>query len=158
MIYDFLIEYWLLVFLLMEVGILLCLYRFVLRQWIFDHYYTQFTGNDSKLLREILLPITDTIYDDISDNIPDLIITKVKQELLASQGTVTRVANASPSNDAEAGLGVAEEILKGLGWRSPNALLVAKLAGVLGNMLGQNVEETEPETQASDPSGMPDYF
>jgi hypothetical protein len=153
MILDFIEAYQIPLFLFVEVMLLLCLYRYLLRQWIFDHWEEKVQEDDGEWLKEILYPVTDEVISKILEYAPDLIIKKVKHEILASQGTLTRVANAEPENEMEAGLGIAESILMQMGWKRPNALLVAKMAGVLGNMMGTQEKEEAKSAPAPLPLG-----
>ena len=70
------------------------------------------------------------------------VIERLKQEYMQSQGTLTRV---SKSGSPEHGLEVAESILKSMGWKNPNVLLVANLARTLGGLVST---DSEPEKEA----------
>ena len=146
MILDFIHTYQIPLFILCEIILLLILYRTVLRGWVIDKFEEKVTEDEGEWLKEIFYPLTDSVVEQILTYAPDVIITKVKQEILASQGTLTRVANVEPANEMEAGLGIAEHLLKSMGWKSPNALLVAKMAGALGNMVGEKEEKVAEGT------------
>jgi len=57
-------------------------------------------------------------------------------------GVLTRVNKSDVKTELEGGLALAEGILKSMGWKNPNVLLVSRLATTLANVVGSS--ESKP--------------
>jgi len=59
---------------------------------------------------------------------------------------MTRIAKSGEIDEASVGLTVAEGILKQMGWKNPNVLLVSKLAQTLGGLISKDSGPKEGQT------------
>lgn len=141
---DILLAYWPVWLLAFEVAIILVLYRFVLREWIVSHWEEKVKEDEGNWLIELLAPVTDEVCDNILTLAPRLIVDTIKGELLSSQGNLTRVSKPDGASEMEVGLGMAEGLLKELGLKNPNVIMVTRLAQSLLSRLGPDESQTEP--------------
>jgi len=143
---DTLLAYWPIWFLVLELGIILLLYRFVLREWIVEHWEQKVKEDEGNWLIELLAPVTDEVCDNILTLAPRLIVDTIKGELLSSQGNLTRVSKPDGASEMEVGLGMAEGLLKELGLKNPNVIMVTRLAQSLLSRLGPDESQVEPNS------------
>ena len=69
-------------------------------------------------------------------------------------GVLTRVSKGDVKTELEGGLSLAESILKSMGWKNPNILLVSRLASTLANVVGTDTTQSE----STDLSDVPAYL
>ena len=129
---------------LVEISVLVYLYRNYITGWNVSKWQerAEETGFLSDLLADPIVEVAEMVSASI--------IEQLKQEYLASQGTLTRVSKASGDNPMAMGLEVSEGILKSMGWKNPNVLMVAKLAQTLGGLISN---DSEPKKGQSLPVG-----
>ncbi len=144
---ETLMMYWPIWLLAGEIAIILGLYRFVLREWIVSHWENKITQDDGEWLCELLSPVTQEVCENILTLAPRLVVDTVKHELLSSQGNLTRVSKPDESNEVEVGLSMAEGLLKELGLKNPNIIMVSRLAKSLLGRLEANDSQTEPDNE-----------
>jgi len=141
---ETLMEYWPVWLLAGEIAIILGLYRFILREWIVSHWEKKITQDDGDWLCELLSPVTQEVCENILTLAPRLVVDTVKNELLSSQGNLTRVSKPDESNEVEVGLSMAEGLLKELGLKNPNIIMVSRLAKSLLSRLEPDEGQIEP--------------
>jgi len=141
---ELLMAYWPIWLLVGEIAIILGLYRFVLREWIVSHWENKITSDDGKWLCELLSPVTDEVCENILTLAPRMVVDTIKGELLSGQGNLTRVSKPDGNNEMEVGLSMAEGLLKELGLKNPNIIMVARLAKSLLGRLDANESQIEP--------------
>jgi len=141
---ELLLTYWPIWLLVAEVGIILGLYRFVLREWIVSHWENKITSDNGLWLKELLSPVTDEVCENILTLAPRMVVDTIKGELLSAQGNLTRVSRPDESNEMEVGLSMAEGLLKELGLKNPNIIMVARLAKSLLGRLAPDESQIEP--------------
>ena len=129
-----------------EVLLLLCLYRFVLRGWIIEHWEDKIREDEGNWLIDILKPAIDEICEVVLTNAPDMVLDTLKHELLSNQGTLTRISKADPNNEMEVGLEMAEMFLEELGLKNPSVIMSLRAGKGLLDMYkskvgGQQAEE-----------------
>ena len=119
-----------------EISVLVYLYRNYITTWNANKWEekAKAEGWMVNMLEEPIL--------EVAKMVSSTVIERLKQEYMQSQGTLTRV---SKSGSPEHGLEVAESILKSMGWKNPNVLLVANLARTLGGLVST---DSEPEKEA----------
>ena len=139
--------YWPVWLLAGEIAIILGLYRFVLREWIVSHWEKKVTQDDGEWLCDLLSPVTQEVCENILTLAPRLVVDTVKHELLSSQGNLTRVSKPDESNEVEVGLSMAEGLLKELGLKNPNIIMVSRLAKSLLGRLEANDSQAEPDNE-----------
>jgi len=140
--------------LLLEVIVILGLYRYVLRGWILDKFEEKVVEDEGEWLVRIFSPLVEATCDSVIDNVPDAIIKVLKNELLASQGTLTRMHKGNPNDEQEVGMEMAEMLLKELGLKSPSALLTLRAGkAMLGMIEGQKKGTGSGTSTASLPVG-----
>ena len=98
-------------FFLAEIALLLCLYRYLLRGWIIEHWEDKIREDEGNWLIDILSPAITSITDNILELAPDAVLKVLKHELLSNTGTLTRVSKANPNDTQEVGLEMAEMAL-----------------------------------------------
>ena len=102
--------------------------------------------SNSSLLIELLAPVIDEVCENILTLAPRLVVDTIKGELLSSQGNLTRVSKPDGANEVEVGLGMAEGLLKELGLKNPNVIMVTRLAQSLLSRLGDDESHSEPSS------------
>ena len=124
-----------------EISVLVYLYRNYITSWNADKWEEKARreGWLSEMLEEPIL--------EVATMVSATVIERLKHEYMQGQGTLTRI---SKSGGPDYGLEVADDILKSMGWKNPNALLVAKLAQVLGGLIPT---DSEPEKGEALPLG-----
>ena len=146
MIYEIISNYWWLFVIPLELLLLVVFYRFYLAELNATKWLEK--AKDEQFLIELLNPVIQETINGSSD----AVISRLKAEFTRSQGVLTRVSKGGSEIDpAQMGLKVSEDILKSMGWKNPNVLMVAKLAGVLGSMVSQI--EKPPESSEILPLG-----
>ena len=140
-IYDYLPF---IIFFACEIALLLCLYRFLLRGWIIEHWEDKIREDEGNWLIDILSPAIESITDNILELAPDAVLKVLKHELLANTGNLTRVSHADPNNTTEVGLEMAEMALKELGIKKPGVIMTMRMGKTLLNLYNQkNGQETQ---------------
>ena len=139
-------------FFLAEVGLLLCLYRFVLRGWIIEHWEDKIREDEGNWLIDLLNPAIQSITDNILDTAPDAVLKVLKHELLANTGNLARVSTADGSNPQEMGMEMAEMALKELGIKKPGVIMTMRMGKQLLNLYnnGQGSETQGSELPTGD--------
>jgi len=131
--------------LVVEVGVLLWLYKNVLSRWNADRWEEKVSQDEGIWLVNILEPVIEEVVVRILDVAPKELTKVLKGELLASQGSLSRAVMADSSSPEDMILGLSTSILQSLGYKKPNPIMAAKLAGVLGNVAVKlNGPETKP--------------
>ena len=131
-------------FFLAEVVILLCLYRFLLRGWIIEHWEDKIREDEGNWLIDLLNPAIQSITDNILDTAPDAVLKVLKHELLANTGNLARVSTADGNNPQEMGMEMAEMALKELGIKKPGVIMTMRMGKTLLNLYNQkNGQETQ---------------
>ena len=128
-----------------EISVLVFLYRNYITTWNANKWEERAKkeGWLSSLLEDVIL--------EVAEMVSTTVIEKLKFEYTQAQGVMTRVSKTGESTPETMGLEVAENILKSMGWKNPNVLLVAKLASTLGNMIKEGGgKEPEVLTQGED--------
>lgn len=126
----------------LEIGILVVLYRSFIARWnsekAFKVWKEKVTSDEDTTFQEIMEPI---IFQ-VSDNVASYVVEQLELKYRQSLGVMTNSAKASGNQDElTTGMMMAESVLKGMGMKSPNIQLIAKLAGSMGSLLapqGQN--------------------
>ena len=136
-------------FFLLEIIVILALYRFVLRGWIIDHWESKIREEEGAWLLDVLSAPINSICDRVIDDAPDAILKVLKHELLSSQGTLTRVSKANPENEQEVGLEMAEMLLKELGLKHPSTVMTLRAGKALLGMLDGKKKGTGSGTSAT---------
>ena len=118
-----------------EISVLVYLYRNYITTWNAEKWEekTREEGWLSSLLDEVIL--------EVAEMVSTTVIERLKFEYTQAQGVMTRVAKTGEGTPETMGLEVAENILKSMGWKNPNVLLVAKLASTLGSYVNQGQKE-----------------
>jgi len=136
--------------LLLEIIVILFLYRYVLRGWILDKFEEKVVENEGEWLVRIFSPLVEATCDSVVANVPDAIIKVLKNELLASQGTLTRMHKGNPNDEQEVGLEMAEMLLKELGLKHPSAIMTLRAGkALLGMFEGQKKGQGADNSTAS---------
>jgi hypothetical protein len=119
-----------------EISVLVYLYRNYITTWNAEKWEqkSREEGWISSMLEDVIVEVAEMVSTSV--------IERLKFEYTQAQGTLTRVSKSGETDELSMGLEVAESLLKSMGWKSPNVLLVAKLASSLKNMVG-NVNTTE---------------
>jgi len=147
MIYELLSNYWWIFAIPLEILLLVFFYKFYLAELNANKWLEK--ARDEQFLLELLDPVIQETINGASD----AVISRLKDEYTRSQGVLTRVSKGGNEIDpASMGLKVSEDILKSMGWKNPNVLMVAKLASVLGGMVSQ-IEPSESATAEILPIG-----
>lgn len=143
---DTLLLYWPFWLVAFEVTVILILYRFVLREWIVSHWENKVKEDEGGWLIDLLQPVIDEVSENILTLAPRAVVDVIKGELLSSQGNLARVSKPDGSNELEVGLGMAEGLLKDLGLKSPNVIMVTRLAQSLLSRVNEAESQIEPNS------------
>ena len=82
---------------------------------------------------------------EVAEMVSTSVIETLKMEYTQAQGVLTRVSKSGDATPEQMGLEVAENILKSMGWKNPNVLMVARLASTLGGLVkGNDSAKAEP--------------
>jgi len=120
---------------LVELGVLLWLYKYKIAKINFDKWEQKITENQSSLLLSLLEPVILEIETRLKEAIPNSVMEVIKGQLLASTGQLSRAGGGIPETEAEIGLSIAEQVLKMCGLKAPPPLLTARLAAGLSNLI-----------------------
>jgi len=132
-----------------EIILLLCLYRFVLRGWIIEHWEDKIREDEGNWLIDILSPAISEICDTVLDRAPTLVLDTLKGELLSNQGTLTKVSKADPNNEQEVGMEMAEMFLKELGLKNPSVIMTLRAGRGLLDMYNSKSKGQQAEQGTS---------
>jgi hypothetical protein len=114
-----------------EISVLVYLYRNYITSWNADKW-------ESKAREEgWLSSLLDDVIVEVAEMVSSTVIERLKFEYKQAQGTLTRVSKSGETSPEAVGLEVAESMLKSMGWKQPNVLLVAKLASTLKGMVSE---------------------
>ena len=130
-------------FFLAEIALLLCLYRYLLRGWIIEHWEDKIREDEGNWLIDILSPALQSVTDSILESAPDAVLKVLKHELLANTGTLTRVSKANPNDTQEVGLEMAEMALQELGIKKPGVIMSLRMGKQLLNLYNGKKEQED---------------
>jgi hypothetical protein len=127
-----------------EISVLVWLYRNYITSWNAEKWEqkSREEGWLSSMLEDVIV--------EVAEMVSSTVIEQLKQEYTRAQGTLTRVSKSGEDNPATMGLEVAESILKSMGWKNPNVLMVARLAQTLGGLISK---DSSPQKVESIPVG-----
>ena len=127
-----------------EISVLVWLYRNYITSWNAEkwEHKSREEGWLSSMLEDVIV--------EVAEMVSTTVIEQLKQEYTRAQGTLTRVSKSGEDNPATMGLEVAESILKSMGWKNPNVLMVARLAQTLGGLISK---DSSPQKVESIPVG-----
>ena len=127
-----------------EISVLVWLYRNYITSWNAEKWEqkSREEGWLSTMLEDVIV--------EVAEMVSSTVIEQLKQEYTRAQGTLTRVSKSGEDNPATMGLEVAESILKSMGWKNPNVLMVARLAQTLGGLISK---DSSPQKVESIPVG-----
>ena len=120
--------------LVVEVGVLLYLYKHVLSKWNAKATEKRMKADNGEYLISILNPVIDSICDRILSEAPKELTAVLKGELLSAQGNLSRSVTAGADSPEDMLLALSTSILQSLGYKNVNPLLATKLASVIGNV------------------------
>ncbi len=123
-----------------EISVLVYLYRHYITSWNADKWEERAREEDW------LTTLLDPVIVEVAEMVSSTVVEMLKQEYTRAQGTLTRVSKAGDMDESSMGLSIAEQILKTMGWKNPNVLLVAKLASTLGGLVPTDTEPKKGET------------
>lgn len=146
--FDVIISLWPLWFVILEIFILLGLYKFYISGLNVQTWENK--ARETGFLTELLEPVILEVSTLVSASVLETIETKYRQ----SMGVLTRVSKGDVKTELEGGLSLAESILKSMGWKNPNILLVSRLASTLANVVGTDTTQSE----STDLSDVPAYL
>ena len=127
-----------------EISVLVFLYRNYITTWNADKWEERARkeGWLSSMLEDVILEVAEVVSTTV--------IERLKFEYTQAQGTLTRVSKSGNPDELSVGLEVAEQVLKGMGWKNPNVMMVAKLAQTLKGLISN---DTGPKEGVSLPIG-----
>ena len=138
---DLIYDLWPVWFVCIEILILLGLYKFYISN--LNATVWEKKASEEGWLSTLLEPVILETATLVSTSVLEELELKYKQ----SMGVLSRVSKSGAKDDEEMGLSLSEEILKGMGYKSPHALMVFRLAkgllGVASEGAGE-VENTAP--------------
>ena len=120
-----------------EISVLVYLYRNYITTWNANKWEekARTEGWLSTMLEDVILEVAEVVSSTV--------IERLKFEYTQAQGTLTRVSKSGDSTPQDIGLQMAENILKSMGWKQPNVMLVTRLAATLGGMLKSEVPKED---------------
>jgi len=122
----------------LEIALLFFFYKYYFANYNADKWVER--SKEEGFLTDILGDVIDTICLDVSDNV----IERLKLEMLASQGTMTR-QNNKPENEAEFGLMMAQKVLNEIGFKNINPIMALRVANGLKSFITKNKGDNEVE-------------
>ena len=128
-----------------EISVLVYLYRNYITTWNANKWEEKARkeGWLSAMLEDVILEVAEVVSSTV--------IERLKFEYTQAQGTLTRIAGSGDDSPQDVGLQMAENILKSMGLKAPNVMLVTRLAATLGGMLKSEVpKEDEALTLGQD--------
>jgi|TARA_E500000331_G_C17200030_1_gene688876 hypothetical protein len=122
-----------------EISVLVYLYKNYITTWNAAKWEEK--AREEGWLRTLL----DDIIMEVAEMVSTSVIETLKMEYTQAQGVLTRVSKSGDATPEQMGLEVAENILKSMGWKNPNVLMVARLASTLGGLVkGNDSAKAEP--------------
>jgi len=120
-----------------EISVLVYLYRNYITTWNADKWEERARkeGWLSSMLEDVILEVAEVVSTTV--------IERLKFEYTQAQGTLTRVSKSGETSPQDLGLQMAENILKSMGWKQPNIMLVAKLASTLSGLVSSDKPKGE---------------
>ena len=151
---DLIYDLWPVWFVCIEILILLGLYKFYISN--LNATVWEKKASEEGWLSTLLEPVILETATLVSSSVLEELELKYKQ----SMGVLSRVSKSGAKDDEEMGLSLSEEILKGMGYKSPHALMVFRLAkGLLGVASeGAGEASTMEAPQHEDNMKFEDYF
>ena len=132
-----------------EISVLVYLYRNYITTWYAEKWKEK--SEEEGWLVQVLEPV----ILETSEMVSTLILEALKQEYTRNMGTLTRVSKSGDQTPEHMGLDLAEQVLKGMGWKNPPVLMIAKLASTVGGMIKD--DSGSQESVEALPTG-PDLF
>lgn len=116
------------------------LYRNYITTWNAEKW--QEKAKEQGFMVELLEPV----ILETSKMVSELVLEALKQEYTRNMGTLTRVSKSGDQTPEHMGLDLAEQVLKGMGWKNPPVLMIARLASTVGSM----IKDDEPHQESVD--------
>ena len=129
---------------IVEISVLVCLYKWFIARWnsekAFEVWKGKVTSEEDTTFQEILEPI---IFQ-VSENVAEYVVEQLELKYRQSLGVMTNSAKASGNQDElTTGMMMAESVLKGMGMKSPNIQLIAKIAGSMGSLFAPQPQNND---------------
>jgi len=137
---DIIYSLWPVWFVCIEILILLGLYKFYISNLNAEVWEKK--ASEEGWLTALLEPVIMDTATLVSTAVLEELEMKYKQ----SMGVLSRVSKSGAKDDEEMGLSLSEEILKGMGYKSPHALMVFRLAKGLIGVASEGAGEVENTT------------
>ena len=135
---EFILAYFWVLIVPVEIALLFVFYKYYFAEYNAQRWLSK--AQDENFLEGLLRPVLDIIVDESTDSIA----SRMKMELLSAQGVMSKqvLGNINPENAEEQVMAMSTSLLKSIGYRNPNPIIVMKLAQGIGGMaekfLGQN--------------------
>jgi hypothetical protein len=111
-----------------EISVLVFLYRNYITSWNVDKWRDK--AEEEGFLVQLLEPVIVEVAEEVSSTI----IEYFQNQLLSTQGALTRVSNNDVPPELY-GVKLAEEALKGMGLKAPSAIMAIKLASQFAGLI-----------------------
>ena len=128
---------------LVELGVLVYLYRNYITTWNANKW--ELKARETGFLTELLEPV----IMEVSEMVSTIVLEEINQRYLSATGVMQRVSKSGETSPELYGVKVADELLRSLNIKNPNALMVVKLAKELGGLVSDNQTQAEPTTLPS---------
>ena len=123
-----LVSFTFLIIIPLEIAILWYMYRHVFASINQRHWVKK--AKEEGFLVDIFGDFIDVICHDVSNSVME----RLKNEVLASQGTMTR-QNSNPETKEEFGLAMAQKVLNDMGFKNINPIMALRVANGLKSMI-----------------------
>ena len=124
----------------LEISFLLFCYRAFISRWNFQVWKERISDPDDNTFADIMVPIINETAEAVSELVVESLELRYRQSL----GVMTNSVKAEGNQDElTTGMMMAESVLLGMGMKRPNIQLIAKLAGTMGGLLGQQGQNNE---------------
>ena len=125
---------------LFEISILIFAYRTWISKLNFQVWKERISDPSDTTFNDIMEPIIMETAAAVSELVVESLELRYRQSL----GVMTNSVKAEGNQDElTTGMMMAESLLKGMGMKSPNIQLIAKLASSMGGLLGQQGQNND---------------
>ena len=136
---DFLLSnFWILV-VPIEIALLFVFYKYYFAEYNAQRWLSK--AQDGDWMVSLLSPVIDSIVSSTSDNI----IQKMKMELLAGQGQISRMSLSELETPEDVAMKISEELIKSTGIKNIPPMIQYKMAQGIGQIADKFMQKPTQE-------------
>ena len=137
--FEFILAYFWVLIVPLEIALLFVFYKYYFAEYNAQRWLSK--AQDGDWMVSLLSPVIDSIVSSTSDNI----IQKMKMELLAGQGQISRMSLSELETPEDVAMKISEELIKSTGIKNIPPMIQYKMAQGIGQIADKFMQKPTQE-------------